>query len=135
MKRTPWMLLVALTGMALASCGVTTASTNSTQVFSTPLAATYSWFRSIDLKEPKSVIAHAAPSARYMMDWNDGDTSLWPSFSRIACKVAKEATNTTALLCTFKENAPPGNNPDTFWSVSLKRSVSGKWLITNYGQG
>jgi hypothetical protein len=81
------------------------------------------------------MVAHAAPSARSMMEWNYDDTSIWPSFSRITCKEMKEKGNTASILCTFKEKAPPGNNVDAFWTVSLTRSVSGKWLITNYGQG
>jgi len=70
-----------------------------------------------------------------MMNWNDGNTSLWPTFSQVACKKTNSTPNTAHILCTFKEKAPPGNNLDDFWSVSLQRSVSDKWLITNYGQG
>jgi len=80
------------------------------------------------------MMAHAAPNAQSMMDWNDGVTSMWPSFSHVSCKVTKSATSISNLLCTFNESAPPGNQIDTFWTVSLERSASGKWLITNYGR-
>jgi hypothetical protein len=26
-------------------------------------------------------------------------------------------------------------NPDSFWTVYLRRQPDGRWLITNYGQG
>jgi hypothetical protein len=55
--------------------------------------------------------------------------------NEVVTQVTREKANTAAILCTFKKNAPRENNPDTFWSVSLERPVSGKWLTTNYGQG
>lgn len=95
----------------------------------------YAWFRAINSKDQSSMVAHAAPVAKSSMNWNDGETSMWPSFAKVSCKVTNSTHSRANLLCTFKESAPPGNQIDTFWTVSLQRGASGKWLITNYGQG
>ena len=43
---------------------------------------------------------------------------------------------TALVLCTFSESqAPSVGNPDSFWTVDLKRQPDERWLITNYGQG
>jgi hypothetical protein len=99
------------------------------------LNAVYAWFAAIDDKQQSVMIGHAAPGARDMMNWNDGVTSMWPSFQHVKCKVTNSTHATSNLLCTFNESAPPGNQVDTFWTVSMTRSASGRWLITNYGQG
>jgi hypothetical protein len=99
------------------------------------LNAVYAWFAAIDDKQQSVMIGHAAPGARDMMNWNDGVTSMWPSFQHVKCKVTNSKDATSNLLCTFNESAPPGNQVDTFWTVSMTRSASGRWLITNYGQG
>jgi hypothetical protein len=70
-----------------------------------------------------------------MMDWNDGDTSQWPTFSNIQCRsVGRQSARTAQMSCTFNESPGPGQT-DAFWTVSLQRSGAEPWLINNYGQG
>jgi hypothetical protein len=122
-------------GLLFASCTSATAKGSVAKNFDTPLHAAYSWFMAINHKQRSSMIAHAAPVAESMMNWNDGVTSMWPSFTHVSCAITYSTRSISNLLCTFKEKAPPGNQIDTFWKMSLERRTSGKWLITNYGQG
>jgi hypothetical protein len=119
----------------MAGCTASPGSIDPTRVYSSPLTATFSWFRAINEKIPSALITHAAPNARDMMNWNDGMTSQWPEFSKIQCSIRKSTHSTSDVLCTFNETAPPGNNLDSFWTVALQHEKSGRWLITNYGQG
>ena len=128
-------LLLLVSSFLFASCSSTAAKGSITKNFDTPLHAAYSWFKSINHKQKSLMIAHAAPAAESMMNWNGGVTSMWPSFTHVSCAITNSTHSISNLLCTFKEKAPPGNQIDTFWTMSLERSTSGKWLITNYGQG
>jgi hypothetical protein len=70
------------------------------------------------------------------MNWGNGDTSTWPTFSALHCKQLSHRATTATVYCSFKESqAPAVGNPDSFWTVSLHRQRGGRWLITNYGQG
>jgi len=43
---------------------------------------------------------------------------------------------TALVYCTFSESqALSVGNPESFWTVDLKRQSDERWLITNYGQG
>jgi hypothetical protein len=129
------LVLLSVSGLLFASCSTTTAQGSIGKNFNTPLHAAYSWFEAINQKQRSSMIAHAAPAAEGMMNWNGGVTSMWPSFTHVSCAITNSTRSISNLLCTFKEKAAPGNQIDTFWTMSLERSASGKWLITNYGQG
>lgn len=128
-------VLLSFSGLLFASCSSTTAQGSVAKNFNTPLHAAYSWFKAINQKQQSSMIAHAAPAAESMMNWNGGVTSMWPSFTHVSCVITNSTHSISNLLCTFKEKAPPGNQIDTFWTISLERSTSGEWLISNYGQG
>ena len=70
------------------------------------------------------------------MNWGNGDTSAWPVFSALHCKLASRGATTASVYCTFSESqAPAVGNPDSFWTVYLQRQPDGRWLIDNYGQG
>jgi hypothetical protein len=125
--------LLLTSGIALSSCGST--SHLGSHEFNTPLHSVYSWFGAINQKQESSMLAHAAPIMKDAMNWNDGETSQWPSFAAVRCHITHSRASSANLLCTFKESAPPGTQIDTFWTVSMERSSSGEWLITNYGQG
>jgi hypothetical protein len=42
---------------------------------------------------------------------------------------------TGAILIFSESQAPSAGNPDSFWTVDLKRQPDERWLITDYGQG
>lgn len=70
------------------------------------------------------------------MDWSDGHTEDWPTFSSIRCvPLSDRAANQTDVLCTFNEAGPPGTQLDGFWTITFRLQANGQWLITNYGTG
>lgn len=98
--------------------------------------ATLSWFAAINQKDKAAAIAHFEPAAAGMMNWGDGDTSTWPTFSALHCAQVDRSGVMASVYCTFSESqAPSVGNPDSFWTVYLERQPDGRWLITNYGQG
>ena len=70
------------------------------------------------------------------MDWGDGDTSTWSTFSDLHCHTLRDNGLAAIVYCSFSESASPSEgNPDLFWTISMERHRKGKWLIDNYGQG
>lgn len=116
------VLLVLASSLLIASCSSPQTKNSVSKNFATPLSATNAWFKTINEKQPSTMLAHAAPSARDMMDWNGGITSEWPSFTAVNCKIEKSTDITSNLLCTFNEKASPGNQIDAFWTVSLEEA-------------
>lgn len=103
--------------------------------FQSPQQATLSWFFAVNHKDRADAIAHFTPAAANQMDWGNGDTSTWPTFSALHCKQVSRSVKTASVRCTFKESqAPSVGNPDSFWTVSLHRQPDMRWLITGYGQ-
>jgi hypothetical protein len=83
-----------------------------------------------------AALAHFEPAVAEQMDWGNGDTSTWPTFSLLHCKPTSQSATTASVYCTFSESqAPAVGNPDSFWTVDLQRQSDGRWLISNYGQG
>jgi hypothetical protein len=104
--------------------------------YQSPVQATLSWFAAINQKDKAAAIAHFAPAAVFMMNWGGGDITTWPTFSALHCTQVNRSGVTATVLCTFSESqAPSVGNPDSFWTVELKRQPDERWLITNYGQG
>ena len=69
------------------------------------------------------------------MNWGNGDTSTWATFSALHCKQVSRSATTASVSRTFKESqAPSVGNPDSFWTVYLHRHLDRRWLITGYGQ-
>ena len=98
--------------------------------------ATLSWFYAINHKDKADAVAHFTRAAAGQMNWGNGDTSTWPTFSALHCKPASRGARTASVYCTFSESqAPAVGNPDSFWTVYLQRQPDGRWLIDNYGQG
>jgi hypothetical protein len=125
-------------GAFLAGCsgGGSGSSTIPSDNLSSPLAATESWFKSINDKDFAAAQEHFVPSARSMMDWGGGDTATWSSFTKLQCKTQTETGSTASVYCTFNESPSSSEgNPDSFWTISLTHTTSGDWLINNYGQG
>jgi len=111
------------------------ASAPAAALYQSPEKATLSWFFAVNHKDKTAAVAHFEPAAAYQMNWGNGDTSTWATFSALHCKqVSRSATN-ASVHCTFKESrAPSVGNPDNFWTVYLHRQQGGRWLITGYGQ-
>ena len=113
-----------------------TADLPASSSYQSPEQATLSWFYAINHKDKAAAVAHFEPAAADQMDWGDGDTSTWPTFSALHCKPTSQSATTALVYCTFSESqAPAVGNPDNFWTIELHRQPDGRWLISNYGQG
>ena len=111
-------------------------ATVSAALYQSPKQATLSWFFAINHKNKAAAIAHFEPAAANQMNWGNGDTSTWATFSALHCRQVSRSAITASVYCTFKESqAPSVGNPDSFWTIYLHRQPNGRWLITNYGQG
>jgi hypothetical protein len=121
--------------IAVVIAGVSVAP--STTVHGTPpqIAAVESWFSAINHKNLKAAQDDFLLADRGQMDWSNGKTSGWPTFSDIRCRLLSTSHLRADASCTFRESAAPDvGKPDTFWGMALV--LCGKrWLITNYGQG
>jgi hypothetical protein len=62
------------------------------------------------------------------MNWGNGDTSTWATFSALHCKQVSRSATTASVSRTFKESqAPSVGNPDSFWLASAD-SPARRWL-------
>jgi len=105
-------------------------------LYQSPEQATLSWFFAVNHKDKAAAVAHFTPAAAGDMNWGNGDTSTWATFSALQCKQISASAVSAVVYCTFKESqAPSVGNPDSYWTVSLERQTDGRWLINNYGQG
>jgi hypothetical protein len=66
------------------------------------------------------------------MAWSDFGSI---SFTNVSCHLVAQTTTTAEVGCTFSEDAPPGEQEDAGWTISMERQPPGPWLINNYGQG
>ena len=108
----------------------------STAAFATPLQATLSWFAAVNARDREAAVAHFVPADAGMMNWGNGDTSTWSTFTRLHCKPLSQDAASATVYCSFDESQSPSEgNPDSFWTVWLARQPDGRWLIDNYGQG
>jgi hypothetical protein len=139
------VMLIAL-APAIAGCSSSQGSTVSSSqdlkpsaaaLFQSPEQATLSRFYAINHKDQADAVAHFTHAAADMMNWGNGDTSTWPTFSAVRCRHAiPQSAKTASVSCTFSESqAPAVGNPDSFWTVYLRQQPDGRWLIDNYGQG
>ena len=104
--------------------------------FGTPLQATLSWFAAVNATDKAAAVAHFVAADAGMMNWGNGDTSTWSTFTPLHCKPLGQEAASAAVYCSFDESQSPSEgNPDTFWTVWLARQPDGRWLIDNYGQG
>jgi hypothetical protein len=125
---------VAVGAVALAGCSSSPAPAPGA-VYQAPEQATVSWFYAINHKDKNDAVAHFTRAAAGQMNWGFGDTSKWPTFSALHCKLASQASRTASVRCTFVESrAPAAGNPDSIWTVYLTRRHE-RWFINSYGQG
>jgi hypothetical protein len=98
-----------------------------------PVASTLSWLSAIEDQNKPMALAHFVPADRQMMEWS----SWGPPFTHTHCSLeARDGTN-AVVYCIFDDinDAGIGMSNVSWWSVSLQREPSGRWLINNYGQG
>jgi hypothetical protein len=94
-----------------------------------PTATTVSWFAALDACDLPLINAHLVPARR-------GTWSCIDPFTHLHCVPESRAGATAAVRCTFDPQNDPrvGNTGDTFWSVYLERTDSGRWLVSDWGQ-
>ena len=132
-----WAAAVAAAAVTVAGCGAPQGSSapSPAAVYLSPVQATVSWFYAVNHKDKADAVAHFTRAAAGQMDWGFGDTSKWPTFSALHCKLTSQASRTASVRCTFVESrAPAVGNPDSFWTVYLTRRHQ-RWFINSYGQG
>ncbi len=97
----------------------------------TPQQTVNAWFQAINTKDKTAQNFVAAP---FKEGWSRPST--WSTYSDLRCHPQSQTSSTATIRCDFSESPSPGEgNPDTFWDIHLTHEPSGKWLITNYGQG
>jgi hypothetical protein len=110
--------------------------TSHPSISQTPVQAANSWFKAINAKDGSDAVAHFQSSARNQMNWGGGDTSGWPTFSSVRCRVDNKNEARAIVHCSFSESAAPDvGNLDSSWNIEMERQLGKPWLITGYGQG
>ena len=100
-----------------------------------PVAAANAWFSAINDKDLERASDDFLPADRFQTDWGHGDTSQWPTFADIHCRLSSSSRGEANVTCTFHEShSMLAGTPDTFWNIALVRSPGG-WLIKAYGHG
>ena len=128
--------LVAGCGSAGSASRTTAATSRASHELNTPLNAALAWFRAIDAKDRRQVLAAFAPGYSSATSWSQWGVDSWPTFSAVKCKGESRTPSAATVACTFSESqAPSAGNRVSFWTVSFMRTPQGRWLIENYGQG
>ena len=132
-------MMVALSVLCIsvgAGCGAGPSTSPQGAGRASPVGVAMSWFRAINGKDLSAAQGYFEPKDAGMMDWMNGQTSTWPTFSDVHCRLVSLARADASVYCTFHESqAPAVGNPDTFWTVGMQRGAGGPWLISGYGQG
>ena len=94
-----------------------------------PVAATASWFEALNACDTPLINAHFVSARR-------GSWTCIDPFTHLHCVPESRTATTATVRCTFDPQNDPrvGNTGDTFWSVYLQRSSSGRWLVADWGQ-
>ena len=100
-----------------------------------PVAVAQAFFKDINRHDLSLIESAIVPRDRYMVA-NVSDWDLY-HFVRLRCHRTAESQLTASVQCGFMMHspAPPEMYNVSFWDLSLQRSSSGSWLISNYGQG
>ena len=99
------------------------------------VVAVQSWFVAINQKNLQAARNAFMPADRSQMDWGDGTTSGWATFTNVQCSLLTSTSTSADVHCTSRESdAADTGNPGTFWNVEVTLS-HGRWLIASYGQG
>ena len=65
--------------------------------YQSPEQATLSWFYAINHKDKAAAVAHVEPAAAGQMNWGNGDTSTWPTFSALHYKLTRQSAMTASI--------------------------------------
>ena len=101
----------------------------------TATATALGWLSAINSHKLSLIESYFDPKDRYMVahvvDWD-----LY-QFVGVRCHLMEETALTAAVFCHFamRSPQPPEMQNVSFWDVYMERSLSGPWLIDNYGQG
>jgi hypothetical protein len=98
-----------------------------------PVSTTEAWFAAVNAHNMPLAQAHFAPAARDQMAWS----SWGQPFTDLHCSLTKKRPSWAAVICTFATQNDPSSGMSNvdFFTVELIHESSGRWLITNYGQG
>jgi hypothetical protein len=128
------VLAVIVAGVVVASLVIRTQESGPKQIaIQSPINTTLSWFAAINARDMPLALAHFVPVDRDMMEWS----SWGVPFEDVHCSLMNRSTARASVYCTFNDinDANMGMSNVSFWTVSLQRERSGRWLINNYGQG
>ena len=91
------------------------------------------WLSAINSKD--APLAASYVQARNAMDWDNGVTADWPTFSDVSCSplTSLDVHNDAKVNCVFNESGSPGTQLDGFWTILLDRQPDGEWLVTDWG--
>ncbi len=118
--------------LGLGGCNLANSSFSQISVDS-PVQTAYKWFSAINEHNMPLALTYFNPSEKGMMEWGDFNSIY---FSHLKCQVEGQTTATSDVHCTFDMlNPPPGTQVDSFWNITMQRTNTGPWLITNYGTG
>lgn len=135
LRQQRWLIVASVpVVLLLAFAGGYLISTSSSQPlpkvpFQTPVEATASWFRALNACNVPLINAHFSPSKR-------GSWTCIDPFTHVHCVSGSQTPTKATVNCTFDPQNDPrvGNTGDTFWSIYLELSDSGRWLVTDWGQ-
>jgi hypothetical protein len=98
-----------------------------------PVQTTLAWFSAVNHRNMPLALAHFVPVDRHAMEWS----SWGPPFRHVRCELVTETATSAGVGCWFDAITDPeaGMSGDSGWGVDLQREPSGRWLITDYGQG
>lgn len=128
------MLLVAIVGGGVAwAVHHSNSGSLPTIAVQSPVDTTEAWFGAVNVQNMPLAQAHFASADREQMNWS----SWGKPFTDLHCSLTSQSQNSAGVYCTFATQNDPATEMSNvnFWSVHLIRASSGRWLITNYGQG
>jgi hypothetical protein len=98
-----------------------------------PVQSTLAWFSAVNHRNMPLALAHFVPVDRQAMEWS----SWGPPFRHLRCELVTATATRAWVGCSFDAITDPeaGMSGDSGWGVDLQRQPSGRWLITDYGQG
>jgi hypothetical protein len=105
MRRWLLSLLLFVAGSLAAACATSQPPEQTSVAVESQAKTALAWFTAINEKNQPLAVAHFAPGDQEMMDWGDGSTSGWPTFSNVHCRALAQAG--PQVMCSFRESDPP----------------------------
>jgi len=114
-----------------AGCGGQPENATRPSAARTPVQEAYSWFRAIDSGDATIWNAYFEPGRSPLAG---GNFAGWGMHSAVRCRLLNENGSRASVYCSFNESGARGN-PDTWWTIAMRREAGGPWLVQNWGQG